>query len=394
MKRAFILFWHGLTGILAGVANWFTVILGMKDDSKYGKFIRRVVGSCFAFLMLLLAIAAGWDFCRTACYRLALDKHFNDSYYDTQYISGSVTYYICYDGDNYLKTSGGKKTITGIKWIAKPLGTDSLICYSDGKKRGYFNMSTGKSVIEPKYDHAWIFSDGLASVDDNGWIKFVDVTGKVVIDPRIPYRYGMDGYVFHNNHCVVHNGRCDRVGLIDRQGNWTLEPEYSSIEQADTFWIVDNGKEKSVLTDKMKTVVPFIPGRLWIYDGMISATMADHSIRRYNLQGEQIEDFYINSIEYLTYETPELRFTKTKNCDEEGNLVSETEESEASHVLATAKCKRYEAETGWYGLMTTEGKVITPPSYSSITAVGYDLYLCKDNNEDGVLLDGKGRQVK
>lgn len=394
MKRAFILFWHGLTGILAGVANWFTVILGMKDDSKYGKFIRRVVGSCFAFLMLLLAIAAGWDFCRTACYRLALDKHFNDSYYDTQYISGSVTYYICYDGDNYLKTSGGKKTITDIKWIAKPLGTDSLICYSDGKKRGYFNMSTGKPVIEPKYDHAWIFSDGLASVDDNGWIKFVDVTGKVVIDPGIPYRYGMDGYVFHNNHCVVHNGRCDRVGLIDRQGNWTLEPEYSSIEPADTFWIVDNGKEKSVLTDKMKTVVPFIPGRFWIYDGMISATMADHSIRRYNFQGELIEDFYINSIEYLTYETPELRFTKTKNYDDEGNLVSETEDSEVFHVQATAKCKRYEAETGWYGLMTTEGKVITPPSYSSITAVGYDMYLCKDNNEDGVLLDGKGQQVK
>ncbi len=37
-------------------------ILGMRDDSKYGKILRRTVGSCFAFLMLLLAIAAGWDF--------------------------------------------------------------------------------------------------------------------------------------------------------------------------------------------------------------------------------------------------------------------------------------------------------------------------------------------
>lgn len=58
MKRAFILFWHGLTALFAGIANWFTVILGMRDDSKYGKFLRRVVGSCFAFLMLLLAVAA------------------------------------------------------------------------------------------------------------------------------------------------------------------------------------------------------------------------------------------------------------------------------------------------------------------------------------------------
>lgn len=28
MKRAFVLIWHGLTALLAGIANWFTVILG------------------------------------------------------------------------------------------------------------------------------------------------------------------------------------------------------------------------------------------------------------------------------------------------------------------------------------------------------------------------------
>ena len=99
MKRAFILFWHGLTALLVGIANWFTVILGMRDDSKYGKILRRTVGSCFAFLMLLLAIAAGWDFCRTACYRLEVNKHFDGSYYDTQYISRNVTYYTYYDED-------------------------------------------------------------------------------------------------------------------------------------------------------------------------------------------------------------------------------------------------------------------------------------------------------
>ena len=199
MKRAFILFWHGLTALLVGIANWFTVILGMRDDSKYGKILRRTVGSCFAFLMLLLAIAAGWDFCRTACYRLEVNKHFDGSYYDTQYISRNVTYYTYYDEDGFLKTADGKKTITGIRWIAKPLGMDSLICYSDGKKRGYFNMFTGKPVIEPKYSHAWIFSDGLASVDDGGWIKFIDASGKVVIDPQIPYIPGAEGYVFHKN---------------------------------------------------------------------------------------------------------------------------------------------------------------------------------------------------
>ena len=59
MKRAIILFWKGLTGIISATAEWFTVILGMKDESKYGKFIRRVVGGCFAFIMFVFACAGG-----------------------------------------------------------------------------------------------------------------------------------------------------------------------------------------------------------------------------------------------------------------------------------------------------------------------------------------------
>ena len=78
-----------------------------------------------------------------------------------------------------------------------PLGKDTLVCFSDGKKRGYFSKNTGKVIIEPKYDHAWVFSDGLASVDDSGYIKFIDGTGMVVIDQKMPYIPNMEGYVFH-----------------------------------------------------------------------------------------------------------------------------------------------------------------------------------------------------
>ena len=66
----------------------------------------------------------------------------------------------------------------GIHWIAKPLGDDSLVCYSMGDRRGYINMLTGEQAIAPQYRHAWVFSDCLASVDDDGWIKFVDATNQ------------------------------------------------------------------------------------------------------------------------------------------------------------------------------------------------------------------------
>ena len=393
MKRAFILFWHGLTALLVGIAGWFTVILGMRDDSKYGKFLRRVVGSCFAFLMLMFAIAAGSSFCEFLYDKLNADKYLSDSYYDQQYISRTVTYYSSYYEDGFIKTSDGKKTITGIRWIAKPLGMDSLICYHDGEKRGYFNMFTGKLVIKPRYNHAWIFSDGLAAVDDNGWIKFIDATGNVAIDPKIPYIQGTEGYVFHNNHCIVHYDRRDRFGMIDKQGKWVLKPEYFSIYPTGKYWIVDNGEGKSVLDSTLNTVIPFTKGNIWINDEYISVTLSSHVIQRYSLNGELINDFYVNDVSYMTYESDELRYSTSKNYNEEGTLTSETENIEPLPVEKMAKCRRYEAESGWYGLMTADGKVITPPSYCSIQAIGYDMYLCKDNDEDGVILNGKGQRI-
>ena len=69
MKRAIILFWYGLTGILTGIANWITVVLGMKDDSRYGKFLRRIVGTCFTLFVifaLLLQAAVFLKHCVTA----------------------------------------------------------------------------------------------------------------------------------------------------------------------------------------------------------------------------------------------------------------------------------------------------------------------------------------
>ena len=394
MKRAFILFWHGLTSLLAGIANWFTVILGMRDDSKYGKFLRRVVGSCFAFIMIVFAAAAGSALCEAVYDALEIDKYLDDSYYDQQYLSRNAMFYIKYGEDGFVKTVDGETTITGIKWIAKPLGMDSLVCYSDGEKRGYFNKFTGQPVVKPRYDHAWVFSDGLAAVDDDGWIKFIDTTGKVVIDPKIPYISDSEGYVFHNNLCVISNDRLDRFGMIDKHGKVVLKPEYFSIFPSGKYWIVDNGDGKCVLDSALNTVIPYLKGYIWVNDDYISVTLDNHIMQRYSLSGKLINDFYVNDVSYLTYETNDLRYITSKTYNDDGTLASETEETDPQPVERMAKCKRYEAESGWYGLMTADGKVITPPSYCDIKAIGYDTYLCKDNNEDGVILNGKGEKIR
>lgn len=107
------------------------------------------------------------------------DRNRGASHYDAQYLSRNGTYYCrAYQIDGYVETRDGRKTVKGIHWIAKPLGDDSLVCYSMGDRRGYINMLTGEQAIAPQYRHAWVFSDCLASVDDDGWIKFVDATNQ------------------------------------------------------------------------------------------------------------------------------------------------------------------------------------------------------------------------
>ena len=51
------------------------------------------------------------------------------------------------------------------------------------KKWGYIDKS-GKVVIEPQFDSADDFSEGLAKVKKDGKRGYIDKIGKVVIEPQ------------------------------------------------------------------------------------------------------------------------------------------------------------------------------------------------------------------
>lgn len=387
------MFFKGLTGILVALGGWFTTILGMKGESRYSRVLRTIVGTCFTVFVLIVTLITLDEAVRYTFNRFGIgsETDYESDCLSNQYLSRGLTFHHDnYGNDGYVFDCDGNKLLTGISWIAKPLGFDSLVCYSDGSKRGYFNMYTGKVVIEPTYPHAWIFSEGLAAVDDNGWIKFIDETGKVVIDKHIPYMSDKEGCVFHNGYCVVYNDKGDRFGLIDRKGDWALSPEYFSIFPVDSLWIVDRGREKALLGSDLKEVLPFMPAEFEIGDEGIYATMNDHTIRKYDSDGVLVEDFYISHIGRMLYDTDELR---ENSVAESGSEDSSDYSDETEFVRGVAKCLYYQAEYGWFGLMTPDGKIITGPKYSDISAIGHDLYLCKDASGNGILLNGKGEKV-
>ena len=388
----FAVLWKGVCQVL----GWFLGLFGYKRDGRFAKCVWglfAVSGSLLTAFFTLFIICA---ICETV-YEKCFKGHDCDlDYcYHSEYINRDIYFHNTEDGKGYIYNKRtGEKLIKHIAWIAKPLGKDTLICFSNGKKRGYFSKNTGKVVIEPKYDHAWVFSDGLASVDDGGYIKFIDGTDKVVIDKKLPYIPNMEGYVFHSGYCVVDTDDGELCGLIDKTGRIVLPQEYSSICPTNDLemWRITKGKENGLLDKDLKPIIPLTECTMWVCDNMVDMTMPDHTMRKYDLQGNLINDFYIASVRTLEYSKDEVMYHTEKNTDEEGYVVDTTIES--YHPEAVARLRAYVAGDSFEGLMTADGHIVTMPLYKDIQALGYDLYLCEVSNCDKVLVNGKGEIVK
>ena len=170
---------------------------------------------------------------------------------------------------------------------------------------------------------------------------------------------------------VLHNNRRDKFGMIDKRGNWVMKAEYDRIMPIDTFYIVSKDGLQSIISCNLEVVLPFIDADLWVSDGRITAEMADHTLRQYDLQGKLTDAFLISGIDNMVYETGELRYAKETATEDD--QTGESDEMTPTPVHKTARCRRYEAASGWFGLMSPDGKVLTNPIYSEITAIGYDL---------------------
>jgi hypothetical protein len=93
-----------------------------------------------------------------------------------------------------------------------------------GKKRGFIDR-IGEWAIEPVYDYASPFSQGLAPVSMNGRWGFIDKSGKVVIKMK----RGHNGRSFHDGLAGVRKN--DQWGFIDQTGRWAIKPCYRKIDR-------------------------------------------------------------------------------------------------------------------------------------------------------------------
>jgi hypothetical protein len=108
------------------------------------------------------------------------------------------------------------------KWEGAGMFGDGLAPVKLGGKWGFID-ETGKMVITPAWDEALSFADGLAPVRKEGKWGYIDKTGKLVIEPNWEDASGFSS----GTACVTKKGL---FGYIDTTGKVISEPQWQSWE--------------------------------------------------------------------------------------------------------------------------------------------------------------------
>lgn len=380
-KLFFTVLWRGICQVFGFIGRLF----GYKDESTYAKVVWRIFAGCVTMLVALFTIALTYSFVDEVVYDKWIRPHTMKALvYDEKHISNHVVFQQIYYSDKgrlYDKNKG-IVLLEDVDWVVTSDDKDSLAVFSKDGKRGYINRFTGKVAIPLSFTRAWIFSEGLAAVEKDGELMFIDHSGKVVIDKDFQVHFDDPKYAFKNGYCMVKNPVDGKMGLIDRSGNWALDAEYDNLFNNDGFWQVEKDRRVGLYTADMDLLFPVENTAIYVYNDCIEVRHADHIARRYDHKGNITVNFVIDDVNNLIYETTELR----------NNTESSDDGCTDSKVYGIANCQQYLVRSGdynssdYYGLLNRNGEIVTPPIYTSIEAIGKDLYLCQP---DGVIVNDK-----
>ena len=359
-----------LTAIVAfGRLAWRTIRNWWKKRSKW---LRRSIAT------ILILIPVG--FVALVGYALYEDAYGRD-YWDRK-LSENVTLRSFSDNKwRVYNKQTGEYTTEKINWVSEAPETDSLAVYALPGKRGYININTGHIIIDAEandYRKAWVFSDGLAAVMKDGKIGFINDQNDIVIPFQFDYtdkcRMYDFGYVFHNGYCAMTDAD-GNLGLIDKNGNWVVEPEYDEIwaPHKSGYRVIVKDSKHGILSSTGTIVYPAEYGYISIIpDGFVLNKGGKKW--QVDFQGNVVQPFMFDNTYYLKYPV---------GYNECGEIQ-----------FAFADYVKYEV-MNCYGIMNRiTGEPITTAIYSDINMLSKDLFEVQEyDSYDWYLLDTKGNVV-
>ena len=221
-------------------------------------------------------------------------------------------------------------------------GMDSIGIFKKDGKRGFYSLNTNKVLVPATYTHAWFFSEGLAAVEKDGKIGFINMKGALVIPYQFVHRTNdRPDIVFKDGRCVMANGN-GQMGVIDRKGEWVVKPQYEKVDLTESGIFATTSNSKLLLSNN----------------------------------GEIIQDDLIVKVEPLTCNV------QLKEKDAEGRWRLQDVEMRMDYYVYYTF-----AYNNRCGLMDKDGNRLTEPVYSKIEALNEHLF-------SFYLLDGETQFVK
>jgi len=295
----------------------------------------------------------------------------------------------------------GRVILKDLSWLSYEAG-DSLVAYARKNRRGYLNLRSRKStLLDEKFIKVYLYSEGRAMAESRDSLYILDTNQHVVGSYGKTGERDTEVNTFHKGHLPM-LGDNGKMGLIDTLGHWAVEPQYDKVAWAlEEFWLgitnpvmvdEETGKEmpphRIVMDSKLRTVMEGD----WTYlmmtrDGYITVGDRNHWQWHYALDGSVIDDFVCESIDQMEFTTGEKRWVKSSDDSDEVQQVD---------VVEYATLLKYTTSDSWEGLMTRDGKIVTPPVFWSITAISRNLYLCSYDTSGShkVLINEKGERVR
>ena len=360
-----------LTAIVAfGRLAWRTIRNWWKKRSKW---LRRSI------VTLLILIPVGFVSLIAYAY---YDSEYGKSCWNEKVLSQKIEAHYFRDGKyRVYNRCTGEYTTPKLNWVSDAPKTDSLAVYALPNKRGYINVNTGRIVIDAEansYRKAWVFSDGLAAVMRDGKIGFINAKNEVVIPFQFDYtdkcRMYDFGYVFHNGYCAMTDADGD-LGLIDKSGNWVVEPAYDEIwaPHKSGYRVIVKDNKHGVLNADCAVVYPAEYGYINILSDGFVLTKGGKQWQ-VDFEGNTVQPFMFDNTYYLNY---------PNGYDSCGDLTYEF-----------ADFVKYEVMNS-YGIMNRiTGEPITPAIYSDINMLSKNLFEVQEyDSYDWYLLDTKGNVV-
>ena len=350
--------------------------------SRCSKWFKRLVGLLFicpVFIVGLLAVfSIRYD-------NIEFSATCKPYIWDEKQLSERLEVHEYSDGIKRLYDRQNEKYIMDdVCWVSNVSDDDTLAVIAFPGKRGYINVHTAEMVIELQYKSAWIFSEGLAAVrNQEGMVGFINNKNEMVI----PFKFDAkdDGistpYVFKSGRCFMSDS-LGHLGIIDREGNWQLEPVYDYIDwhTVDGFRKVQKDGFYGLLDSTFNVVYKPIYKEILFKEDIDNIVLVSDSSRCIvDYSGNVVISFLYDDIIPLGYPA----------------TMSETPDGGYYNIeYIVSNYAKYSINYNYGILNSKTGKIITPAIYSDIEMISDRLFSVNEGAGISYLIDLNGKPIE